>query len=190
MGPQLSVPGIHRDTAFDNVPPVVRGILSRGFSRLVEFPSESLDKIASQLSLWLDPTGPAPKTKAIADELEVHVDTVTPVLMAVTFFASTVFADTSTTSVDSFVDKAVGAEVLQEGDVDRVRAFGKERLEAHRAAIRTALTREQSSTYIIPSFQAFDATVDLRVASVDRQRPIIMPLAIASLRTDVADRQL
>ena len=190
MDAPFSVPVAPSDAVFESVPPPVRAVLASGFSSLAGLTGDSLDKVADQVSLWLDPTTAAPKNEDIARDLDIEASAAHAILMAAMFQASALFGGMNAVSVDAFVAKAVSADILHEQQSDAIRSFGKDRLDTRRTTIQRALARSYSSVHIMPSFQSLDATIDLRVATVDGGRPVLMPMAIAALRTDVRDREL
>ena len=191
MSPQLTLPtAVPGDAFFDDMPPEVIEFLESGFSQLVPLPPESLKSIVSQAIRWFDPTEPAPEVGTLARESKVDAPTMNAIMAAVTFQASALFAARHSMPLHAFVTKAINTGVLKKDYAPTVQAFGNEYLEPRSAAIRDALARANSSVRIVPSFQSLDTTIDLRIADVTDERVVTMPVVIATLRTDVSDREL
>lgn len=176
-------------TPFGDMPPAVREFLATGFSHLAALSSESLGTIAQQVSRWLDPQF-AQDYDTIASSLEADIEVVSALVPATTLLASALFSKARPLSVEKFVASAVEAHVLEREHVDAVRAFAETSLEAHRGRISDALARANSSIRIVPSYQSFETTIDLRVAAVDDRHVVTMPMVIVALTTDVQDKQL
>ena len=191
MSPQFTLPtAVPDDAFFDDMPPELREILESGFSQLVTLPPESLKNIVSQAIRWFDPTEPAPEVGTLARESKVDAPTMKAIMVAVTFQASQLFAARHSMPLHAFVTKAINTGVLKKDYAQTVEAFGNEYLEPRSAAIRDALARANSSVRIVPSFQSLDTTIDLRIADVNDERVVTMPVVIATLQTDVSDREL
>ena len=174
---------------FGDMPPAVREFLATGFSHLAALPSASLSTIAQQASTWLDPQY-APDHDTIASELETSREVVNALVPATTLLASALFSKLRPLSAERFVASAVEAHVLEREHVDAVQAFAETILEAYRAPICDALARAKSSVRIVPSYQGLETTIDLRVAEVDDEHVVTMPMAIAVLTTDVQDKYM
>ena len=190
MTVRFQTPVVPGDLLFENMPSEVREFLALGYSYLATLPATALEVIASRVNRWLDPTYPEPDVAALAADIDVGVDVMSAVRAAVTFQAAATLARARPISLDTFVAKARSAGALAEEHVAAVEEFGNQCLKPHDTAIGDALTRANSSTHIAPSFHSFDATIDLRVAAVDEPRVVTMPVAVASLQTDVPDRNL
>ena len=54
----------------------------------------------------------------------------------------------------------------------------------------TSFVRSQASLHVVPSFDGFDATVDVRVVKLDDGNVVTTPMVLAVLRTDVSDQRL
>ena len=174
---------------FEDMPPPVREFLAGGFSHLAGLSSASLDAVAAQVSRWLDPKYPQ-RTDTIASDLKLDVGIINALLPSLSLLASSLFSNVRPISLDGFVTAATAAGVLKEDHVPAVRAFGGERLERHRASIRDAIARGSASLSVMPSYQGFEATIDLRVATVEEDRIVTMPMAIVALTTDMKDKNL
>ena len=172
------------------MPPPVRPFLSKGFSQLAELPPVALDAIAGSVSRWLDPRYPPPKTATVAGDLGVDDSRVNSVIGAVTFQATMLFSSIPPMPADVFVSEAVDATVLEAQHAAAVQAFADDRLYPCRSAIHDALVRAQSSTRVVSSFESFEVAVDFRMANDADSRLLLMPMAVAVLRTDVADQHL
>ena len=191
MNPQFTLPtAVPGDAFFDDMPPELREILESGFSQLVTLPPESLKSIVSQAIRCFDPTEPAPEVGTLARESKVDAPTMNAIMAAVTLQASALFAARHSMPLHAFVTKAINIGVLKKDYAPTVQAFGNEYLEPRSAAIRDALARANSSVRIVPSFQSLDTTIDLRIADVNDERVVTMPVVIATLQTDVSDREL
>ena len=186
---QFQLPPSAVANPFDEIPLPVRDFLATGFSNLAALPAASLETLAGRVSQWLDPQYPHPKTADIAHDLKVEVSIVDSIVPAVAFQATTLFASVDPIPLDSFVAKATAAGILKEQHLPAVRTLG-EKYRLHHEEIRDALVRAQSSTHTLPSFANFDATIDLRLARVESQRVVAVPIAMALLQTDVKDEQL
>ena len=178
----------HADALFGNMPPEVCAFLASGFAHLATLSPEALKNIASQVTRWLDPAEPAPRTEILAHELKLDVSNMNVIVAAVTFQASALFA--ANCSMDTFVAKAIETGVLKEEYVPAVRVFGEKHLGPHSAALNESLARGNASTRILPSFHSLSTTIDLRVATVDDKHVVTVPVVIAGLLTDVDDEQL
>ena len=191
MNLQFTVPATALgDAFFEGMPPEVRTYLESGFSQLVTLPPESLKSLASQVIRSLDPTEPVPEIGAVARELDVNVSTMNAIMAAGTLQASALLAVMHPIPLSTFVTKAISAGVLKQEYAPAVQAFYNEHLDPNRAALCDALARAHSSTLIVPSFHSLSTTIDLRMATVDDQRLVTMPIVIATLRTDVEDQEL
>ena len=178
------------DAFFDDMPPEVRDFLGAGFAQLATLPPETLSGIADHIVEWLDPSGPAPEIKSLADEFNVAVPSMNALVSACTLQASALYAPTRRTPADRFVTKMTSAGILKKECVDAMQAFGVEHLRPRRVALSDALARAHSSTHIVPSFASLDTTIDLRVAAIHDDRVVTLPIVIATLRTDVDDKEV
>ena len=191
MNIQFTVPATaFDDTFFEDMPTEVRAFLASGFSQLVTLPPESLKSLAGQVITWLDPSEPAPDIGTVAREFDVDVSTMKVIMAAVTLQASALFAVRHPMPLSTFITKALNAGFLKQEFAPAAKAFYKEHLDPHRAALFDALARAHSSTLIVPSFRSLATTIDLRVATANDQRALTMPIVIATLRTDIEDQEL
>ena len=191
MSVRISLPrNAPRDAFFKDMPPEAREFLKSGFAQLVTFPPESLTNVASQVIRWLDPTDPAPEIDVLARELKVDQQTMNAIMAAVTVQATALFAGMYRMPLDMFVKNAINAGILESDHANAVKDFSHNYIETRSAAFADALARANSSTEIVPSFQDLDTTIDLRVAVVNDQRVVTVPMVIATLRTDVRDQKL
>ena len=165
-------------------------MMESGFSRLATLPSESLASIAREVVRWLDPAEPTPEIPALAEAHEVDVPAMGAIMAAVTFQASVLFAARPPMTLATFIAKATNSGILKTDGAPAVEAFGEKYLGGHSTALQDALARVNSSVQIVPSFESFDTTIDLRVAALKEQRVVTMPIVIATLRTDTRDREL
>lgn len=177
--------GAPNDAFFDGMPQDVREFLAAGFSELARLPPESREGIASHASKWLDPREPEPEISALADGFGIGRNDMHAIISAVSLLASALSVRPSQTAFDTFLAQAKNARILTESNTDSIRAFHDALFGRHRLAVSFSLLRAHSSTNIVPSFQFLATAVDLRVASVEDDRPIITPVVMASLRTDV-----
>ena len=174
---------------FGDMPPAVREFLATGFSHLAALSSASLSRIAQQASTWLDPQY-APDYDTIASDLETSREVVNALIPATTLLASALFSKARPLSAERFVASAAEAHVLEREHMDAVRTFAETSLEAYRARLCDALARANSSVRIVPSYQGFETTIDLRVAAVDDDHVVTMPMAIVVLTTDIQDKHV
>ena len=178
------------ETFFEGMPPEVREFLKSGFAQLGTFPQDSLARIASQAYRWLDPAEPAPKIETLAREFKVNEPTMSAVVAVVTLQASALFAETNSLPLEVFVSKATSEGVLDEDHAQMIGAFGEKHLKPRRVEFSDALARANSSTDIVPSFQDLGTTIDLRVAAIDEERVVTVPIVVATIRTDIRDQRL
>ena len=186
---QITVPTRARaDALFSNMPPEVCALLASGFAQLATLSPEALKNIASQVTRWLDPAEPEPRTEILAHQYKLGVSTMNAIVAAVTFQASALFA--ANCSLEAFVAKATETGVLKEEYVSAVRVFGEKHLGSHSTALNESLVRANVSTRILPSFHSLSTTIDIRVATVKDKHAVTIPVAIAELLTDVDDEKL
>lgn len=186
----LHVPTVAVPELFENMPSEVREFLKVGYSHLSAIPAASLDVIANRVREWLDPACAEPDVAVLARDLGVDVETVESLKAAVMLQTTAIFSGVRSMPLETFVTRAMNAGALKEEHAAAVKRFGDEYLNKHHADIGDAIARAQSSTHIVPSFRSIDATIDLRVATVREHRVVTMPMAIATLQTDVRDRNL
>ena len=172
------------------MPANVREVMKSGFSHLGTLPRESLAIIAGQVIAWLDPSEPAPEIGTLARECNVDVSAMDAIQAAVTFEVSLLFNPKHQVSLPTFISKATTSVILDRNDASAVQAFSETHLQPLGAALSDALARAGSSLQHVPSFDRLETTIDLRVAAVDGHRVVTVPVVIATLRTDVNDREL
>ena len=178
------------DAFFDNMPAEAREFLEPGFSQLAVFSAQSLKSIASYAARWLDPRETAPDIDSLAREFEVNALAMNAVMAAVTIQASALFAARRPTPSDKFIERATEVGIIRDEHASAVQTFGTKYLTPRSAEFRDALARANASTHIVPSFQSLTTTIDLRVAAIDAQGVVTMPMILAMLRTDVGDQEL
>ena len=187
----LLVPtSVRSDVFFEQMPTNVREYLGTGFSKLAKLPQASLTGVASQVNGWLDPVEPGPEIDSLARKFKVGHPDMAAIIGAVSLLASACFGGPSPMPLDTFVAKAKKAGILRASDAAEIQVFGDEFLTPHRLALFDALARENSSTNIVPSFQHLATAVDLRVVAVNDERVVTVPVVIATLQTDVGDKEL
>ena len=191
MSVRFSLPRVGPgDAFFKNMPPEAREFLKSGFAELEKFSQDSLERIASQASGWLDPSESAPEVDSIAREFKVDESTMSAVVAVVTLQASALFAGINPMPLEVFISKATSGGILREDHAPTILAFGEHHLKPRSTAYIDALARANSSTDIVPSFEDLDTTIDLRVAAVNEGRVVTVPIVVATMRTDVRDRRL
>ena len=178
------------DAFFNDMPTEVREFLKYGFAQLETFPQDALVRLATQATRWLDPVEPAPEIEVLAREFNVDEQCMSAVVAVVTLQASALFAGMNPMPLEIFVTRAMSGGILNEDHAAATRAFAEQQLKPQSAAFSDALARANSSTDIVPSFQDLDTTIDLRVAAVNEERVVTVPIVVATLRTDVRDQRL
>jgi len=172
--------------SLDTMPAQIKSLLGRGFKVLRSLPAESVRSLAREARESIGRTQEF-DVSTIAKRLGLGDNEVADALSAAAFL--TVVVVLEDVDVDSFIEDSIRAGVLAQGESVAIKALAQE-LVGNRDQLKTRIEQQDIANRVLPSFLAFDTTLEIRLDFKDDRVSSLVPVAIVHLDTDASHMEV
>lgn len=167
------------------LPEAVKSVIKRGFKVHGRISEETLRALIEAAGQGL--AGRDVDATALARQFGLEATDVGEMLGATSIMLIAVAAEN--VSVDSFVNDAINAGIVDEADRVLVTQVAN-MVATDRGEIKTRLDREAVASRVLPALSSFQSSVEIRLAFKDDRLSLLVPVAVAHIDTDTTHVEL
>ncbi len=180
------ISGVPLEATLADLPAGLKSHLEGGFHLLATIPVEKYKAILKTVSELYESTGGLRETQ-IAASLGISEEQVGPLLSA---SGMLVFEITNRgVSIEKILQTTTETGLVREEDKAGIAGF-TEAISKSKNALQQAYRRSRLASAILPSFDSFETTVDLRAEFQKEKVVSLVPVVIAHLDTDAHQQEL